>query len=372
MSMMMNKPMVIVLLLILTLSACKAQSTAPSSVPTSVTTRSSSPSLLAGLTRNPATAAPAIPSPTASSPPPYSAPIFGLPTTDTCANNPEWRYEYWDYFGCTPVLRNLTCDHSIVDCLDYGNLGAANDHCCKCNPLCFFQCNDSISIPPSFDNDCYTTGGYTYSDDFYGDDDDGPDTIVLVVAAFIFVCCGLALCQKNNRNQQNSRRDATQQTMAARRRQQRANNTSSQGLTEEERNHSRYEVFLTKFYFQTVLPDKSNITANSLRSSASKPIIDEEHPSEAHHHNKDDDDASAVFNSSRPTSHSSLSQRLSSWRRPSSKDECCICLECYVVGETICASKTNECNHVFHEACINQWLKNNDKCPLCRVELLND
>ncbi|KAL3929617.1 MAG: hypothetical protein SGBAC_012130, partial [Bacillariaceae sp.] len=80
--------------------------------------------------------------------------------------------------------------------------------------------------------------------------------------------------------------------MAARRRQQRENNTTSQGLTEEERNHARYEKFLTKFHFQTVLPDKSNITATSMRSLASsKP--DEEHQSGAHSHH-DDDDASAV------------------------------------------------------------------------------
>jgi len=53
-----------------------------------------------------------------------------------------------------------------------------------------------------------------------------------------------------------------------------------------------------------------------------------------------------------------------------STPECCICLDDYVKGEKIAWGKTNECNHVFHEECINLWLKENDDCPLCRCNLL--
>lgn len=164
--------------------------------------------------------------------------------------------------------------------------------------------------------------------------------------------------------QHSAQREATRQIMADRRQQQRQSN--SQGLTEEERNHARYEKFVSKFYFQTVLPDKSNISATSVRSLASK--HDEEHSNDDENKNAD---ASKVAASERSTK-ISLSRRLSSWRRPSAKDECCICLESYNVGETICAPITTECNHVFHEGCILQWVKNHDKCPLCRVDLLKD
>lgn len=41
---------------------------------------------------------------------------------------------------------------------------------------------------------------------------------------------------------------------------------------------------------------------------------------------------------------------------------------------TICLENVNnspmECGHVFHTKCINKWLKNNDTCPNCRMELV--
>jgi len=57
-------------------------------------------------------------------------------------------------------------------------------------------------------------------------------------------------------------------------------------------------------------------------------------------------------------------------RSNNSTPECSICLDDYVEGEKIAWGKTNECNHVFHEECINLWLKENDDCPLCRCNLL--
>jgi hypothetical protein len=61
---------------------------------------------------------------------------------------------------------------------------------------------------------------------------------------------------------------------------------------------------------------------------------------------------------------------LPSSRRESQMEECCICLDGYLLGEVICASKVKECEHVFHKACLFEWIKNHDPCPLCRVDLM--
>lgn len=41
---------------------------------------------------------------------------------------------------------------------------------------------------------------------------------------------------------------------------------------------------------------------------------------------------------------------------------------------TICLENVNnspmECGHIFHTKCIKKWLKENDTCPNCRVELV--
>ena len=47
-------------------------------------------------------------------------------------------------------------------------------------------------------------------------------------------------------------------------------------------------------------------------------------------------------------------------------DECTICLNGYKLNET---KKTTDCNHIFHEECLEKWLTTNNSCPLCRTEL---
>ena len=54
-----------------------------------------------------------------------------------------------------------------------------------------------------------------------------------------------------------------------------------------------------------------------------------------------------------------------------SKPECSICLDGYKTGETICWSKTNECDHIFHQDCIVEWMVDNDVCPLCRTNIMS-
>ena len=43
--------------------------------------------------------------------------------------------------------------------------------------------------------------------------------------------------------------------------------------------------------------------------------------------------------------------------------ECSICLNKYLVGETL---TTLKCEHTFHVSCIDKWLKNLTNCPCCQ------
>jgi len=70
-------------------------------------------------------------------------------------------------------------------------------------------------------------------------------------------------------------------------------------------------------------------------------------------------------NGSRPSIFSSIL-----WKKAACKDECSICLEPYLPGEVICLSRNEACNHVFHQECVVEWLKRDDRCPLCRVDLM--
>ena len=49
--------------------------------------------------------------------------------------------------------------------------------------------------------------------------------------------------------------------------------------------------------------------------------------------------------------------------KKSNHDTCSICLE-EVFNVPV------ECGHVFHTKCINKWLKNNDTCPNCRINII--
>ena len=48
-------------------------------------------------------------------------------------------------------------------------------------------------------------------------------------------------------------------------------------------------------------------------------------------------------------------------------NDCTICLEEFNNDEEIIKLK---CNHLFHSKCIDDWIKKNQSCPLCRLNLL--
>jgi len=84
--------------------------------------------------------------------------------------------------------------------------------------------------------------------------------------------------------------------------------------------------------------------------------------------------SSIVQNNKTSNHHPSLCEVISSWASVRStsppSDVCCICLEGYSVGDTICVAKKPTCDHLFHKDCVLEWMKTNDECPLCRINLL--
>lgn len=176
---------------------------------------------------------------------------------------------------------------------------------------------------------------------------------------------------------------------------------------------ARYERIVSKFYFQAVLPDQSNVNPESLkkpadveRPSISAPPKEEEEDDQeekkkkeetnaeinetipsavgSNHDNHQEPDAAeesihqGATSSKSTTSnnhHPSLCEVISSWASVGSSsppsDVCCICLEGYSVGDTIGVAKKPTCDHLFHKDCVLEWMKTNDECPLCRVNLLH-
>ena len=46
------------------------------------------------------------------------------------------------------------------------------------------------------------------------------------------------------------------------------------------------------------------------------------------------------------------------------ENDCSICLETYQRGEQI---KELQCRHTYHPVCIDEWLLESRKCPMCRT-----
>jgi len=42
------------------------------------------------------------------------------------------------------------------------------------------------------------------------------------------------------------------------------------------------------------------------------------------------------------------------------------CVSCEDKKYIDCIAIFGDCNHAFHKHCIDEWIKNNNKCPLCR------
>jgi Ring finger domain len=56
--------------------------------------------------------------------------------------------------------------------------------------------------------------------------------------------------------------------------------------------------------------------------------------------------------------------------RAACKHECAICLSSFKINQLVCQSDGGQCVHMFHAACMKQWLLRHDSCPICRETYL--
>ena len=48
------------------------------------------------------------------------------------------------------------------------------------------------------------------------------------------------------------------------------------------------------------------------------------------------------------------------------EEQCSICLDNYIKEDILNELK---CGHKYHNTCIDDWIKNNNNCPLCRLSI---
>lgn len=54
--------------------------------------------------------------------------------------------------------------------------------------------------------------------------------------------------------------------------------------------------------------------------------------------------------------------------RSDHNEHCAVCLEAFSTKQDV--TSTSFCRHVYHRACITNWLLQNNDCPVCRTEYL--
>ncbi|CAJ1939522.1 unnamed protein product [Cylindrotheca closterium] len=124
----------------------------------------------------------------------------------------------------------------------------------------------------------------------------------------------------------------------------------------------------SNFYCQTVLPDKSNVDPNVLREEDDIDTASDDEDSVI-----ENGDATGKRGSTNKDDAVVILPRflVPTWGQSiGANAECSICLQMYEPGQTICLAKNTKCKHVFHQDCIEEWLKDHSDCPLCRVRLV--
>jgi hypothetical protein len=174
---------------------------------------------------------------------------------------------------------------------------------------------------------------------------------IMIVFVFLFICMSFKRLQETNEDRLrlqaagNSQLSTVRQAMSERRRQRQtqANNThATPPRPTEDEILQRIELIKKHLFSKTI--DRG---PESVRSIENIPKAEQDDVYE--------DDSKAV------------ESRVGTLDR---ERECAICLDGYVEGDTICWAKTDTCDHIFHEECAIEWLKNHDECALCRSKIV--
>ncbi|CAJ1939518.1 unnamed protein product [Cylindrotheca closterium] len=234
-------------------------------------------------------------------------------------------------------------------------------------------------------------GGAAYRSNGNGDRDSGGRAGIIVGALIgvfavimLIACCACRKSENTRRvvnNTNHADHDAIRATRDSvnRQRNQRTNNNAPSNDNATSANVYKspsggnpisYVTMKSSFHIQTVLPDKRNIDPNVLREEAK--MGDTARDEDSVVENGDPPGKGGVNNNDNHGANNSHSSRfpMSIWRRSTANDECSICLQSYEPGQTICLAKNTNCKHVFHQDCIEEWLRDHSDCPLCRVTLV--
>lgn len=186
------------------------------------------------------------------------------------------------------------------------------------------------------------------------------DVLLLVLIVAVGLCICIAKCNKNRDDEDAANPDlpAFRETMSERRsRMRRGEEPSAPPASQDPEAQAQYrESQIRSVLFSRKLEAKESVS--SLRSilSATK----EEMNDTTVRRGSESKKGSFIERSWRAATHSV---------RALSREECTICLDNYEKGDVVCWSKTDQCDHIFHEGCISAWLKDHDECPLCRTNL---
>jgi hypothetical protein len=227
---------------------------------------------------------------------------------------------------------------------------AAN--CCKCKPDCCDQCTSRNGV---WDSEYAIVCPWDT-------ETNGP---ALMCGVSVLLCCAFLFMNIRHQQQLQQRQAPIQP------------HTSSREIQKEEL-QARAEQIPSKLHIHTIQ------TMDCVRSliehkESSKTTFNDEKKESVIEDVSLDDDAQTNPSSNTASSDMDVEQGrqpfpfllLSFWRKQDVENtECSICLEIYRLGDKICVSNVDECNHVFHQACVSEWLWTHDQCPLCRTDLM--
>jgi hypothetical protein len=249
------------------------------------------------------------------------------------------------------------CEDDLVLCSSDLQVAAS---CCKCKPGCCGQCTSRNSAWDSAYPIVCSAERAT----------DVTTTLALIYAVSV-ILCGICIFMKRFRQQQQQYQRQTRIQ------------PHNPELPKEEL-QARAEQIPSKFHIRTIQTMdciRSLIEHKESSKTASNAGKKEDVMEDVMEDVSLDDDANTNASSNTASSdidveqgrHPSPILLLSFWRKQDVENaECPICLEIYRLGDTICISKVAECDHVFHQACVSEWLSKHDQCPLCRIDLMSE